>query len=150
MLRGEDAVGGFFEDLPVLALVLLGVFLLVSTSTLVYQESSGRREYDRLESVTQDIAKAIIGHLSRGDESSHLSTVSAMREINLEALADSVADCAGYCASVVLLHPRTEWLSSAATGDLHDARQVAYAAGFLNAILDDGSVAVVEVRVLAW
>ncbi len=150
MLRGEDAVGGFFEDLPVLALVLLGVFLLVSTSALASQESSRRRELERLESITEDITEAIIGHFACGDEAGHLSTVSAMREVNLRALADAIADCTGYCASVVLLHPRTEWLSSTTTGDVLAAQQVAYAAGFLNAVLDDGSVAVVEVRVLAW
>jgi hypothetical protein len=150
MLRGEDAVGGFFEDLPVLALVLLGVFLLVSTSGLASRELSGRRELERLESVAEDIAKAILGHLSSGDGTGHMPTVQAMRQLNLRALADPVASCAGYCASVVLMHPSTEWLSSATTGDILAAQHVVYAGGFLNAALEDGSVAIVEVNVLAW
>lgn len=151
MLRDEDAVGGFFEDLPVLALVLLGVFLLISTSVLVSKELSERRELDRLESVAEDIANAIRGHLTSGDGATgKMPTVPAMRQVNLPSLADPVASCVGYCASVVLLHPRTEWLSSATTGDTPDARRVVCAGGFLNALLEDGSVAIVEVKVLAW
>lgn len=150
MLRGEDAVGGFFEDLPVLALVLLGVFLLVSTSALVSQELSGRRESERLGSVAEDILNAIMVHLTSGDLTGHMPTVPAMRQIDLRALADPVANCAGYCASIVSIHPRTEWLSSATAGDILVAQHVAYAGGFLNALLEDGSVAILEVKVLAW
>ncbi len=150
MIQCDDAVGGFFEDLPVLAFVLLGVFALVSAGVVASDRMSEHRRADWLESVADDILKGVLMRLTSADAVGYTLTVAGMREMSLEALADGAAGDASYCVGIVVLHPRIEWLCSATKGDLRTATHAGYAESLFNATSDDGSTAIVKVTVLAW
>lgn len=151
MIRSDDAVGGFFEDLPVLAFVLLGTFVLVSTSVFTSSEMSEARELQRLEVLAGDIIKTMIMHMTGADRLVYTVTVAALRDMSLASLVDRFADdLQGYCVSVVALYPCNEWLTSAARGDSSSAVSTGFARTFLNATFDDGLIGVIEVTALVW
>lgn len=150
MIRGDEAVGGFYEDLPVLLFVLLGVFVLVSASVFASGQLSERRELDWMEGIAEEVLTAILSHLTSADGVGYTATMAAMREMGLDSLAGMAARDACYCVNVVAIHPRTEWLCSAARGDPGSAVLTGLARALLNAVCDDGSTGIVEVTVLAW
>ncbi|MBN1677957.1 MAG: hypothetical protein JW880_05400 [Candidatus Thermoplasmatota archaeon] len=150
MIRRDDAIGGFFEDLPVLLFVLLGVFVLISASVIVSDRMSEQRRIDWLGSVADDILADILLRVTCADAVGYSLTVAGMREMRLEAATEAAAGDAYYCASVVMLHPSVEWLCSAAKGDPRTASNAGFAETLFSAISDDGSTAIVRVTVLAW
>lgn len=150
MIRDDAAVGGFLEDLPVLVFVLLGVFALVSTSVFASSDISERDEAERLESIAEEVLRAIMSGLKVGDSSGYTLTVSALRDVNLTCLAEPAARGRGFCVGIAVLYPRTEWLCSSISAGPASAVSTGFARYLLVATDDDGSNAVVEVRVLAW
>jgi len=149
-MRDDSAVGGFLEDLPVLLFVLLGVLALVSTSMFASSMISEQRRVESLDSVAEDILSAIVSGFRVGDSSVYTPTLAALRETNITGSAQAVASGCDYCVSIVMLHPRREWLCVAASTAPVGLVDTGYSKCLLNATDDDGLMAVVEVSVLAW
>lgn len=149
-MHDEEGVGGFFEDLPVLAFVLLGVFVLVTAGIVASRAVSERREAESLACAAESILTAVTSHLLSPNGVGGTLTAAAMRQMDLRAISDNVSCCDGYCVSVVMLHPLTEWLASATVGNPHVAILTGFCQRFMNAACDGGSIGIVEVRVLAW
>lgn len=150
MIRGEDAVGGFFEDLPVLALVLMGTLTLLSSSVVSSQELSADRDADRLDALADGVVKGIVSRLTGDEAVEVMPTVSALRHVNLSAFLGGSGADVDCCAGIMLVHPRAEWLCSFGTGDPHGAVRTGFREAVMNALCDDGSVAVAVVRAIVW
>jgi len=149
-MRDNAGVGGFFEDLPVLVFVLLGVFVLVATGVFASREISEHREAERLEFVAQNLLDAVISGVTAGDSEFYMLTVGALKGLNLTGIVRSVTEGVSYCISIVLLYPRAEWLCSASSGAPMDAVSTGFARQLLNATDHDGTTAVLEVKALVW
>lgn len=150
MALSDEAVGGFFEDLPVLMFVLFGVFLLVSTSLFASGQIAEERRHGWIEGVADDLMAAIMSRVNAADAVGSTVTMASMREMDLGRIASAAVPDVRYCVSLVALHPHTEWLCSAISGDPSSATSTGIARSLFNALCDDGMIGVVEVTVLVW
>lgn len=150
MIRGDGGVGGFLEDLPVLLFVLLGVFVLISSSIFSSKASSDAQEAEKLDAIAYKILNGILSKINSVDLMERTPSVASMKEMRLDVLREIHEQGIGYCVAVVMLHPCIEWLSEFTSGDPVHADCTGYARAMLNAVSDSGSIAVVEVQVIAW
>lgn len=146
-MTGDDAaVGGFFEDLPVLAFVLAGVLSVSGTAVWandVMSDSSEQEAIDRLASL---LVSEVTRELSGVDG---LPTVKGVQCANLSETIGLVAEGASYLVSVWCLHPEMECLLRFERYD-GEPRVVGAAHSLLNAIREEGIVEILEVRGLVW
>lgn len=97
------AIGGFFEDLPVLAFVLTGSFLVMWTNVWVVEQQDANDVTRSLEEAAEELADAVLKTLSGG----------GYTEISLESVRfmdpSSFVPHDGYstpwAVSIVIIHP---------------------------------------------
>lgn len=146
MNEDTDAVGGFFEDLPVLAFVLAGVMSVASTASWSAEQLSEDRVSEDLLREAERVLDAALDAFGPLTSS---STVEHLRQANLSGLAGAVSPGIGWTLSVWVIHPSVEELVSVGQleGGLSTVRS---AKALVNAISDDGAVYVLEVRAVVW
>ncbi len=146
MKADESAVGGFFEDLPVLAFVLAGVALLMSTGVYVSQRLDEARSEEEADALAESLLLEVLGKLRNQESSGVMPTVASVVGADLAVSLNRVTGCT---VSVVMRHPNVEWLRVESFGVFEQSR-TGYASALMNAIDDDGIVVILEVRVVAW
>jgi len=146
-MRGDqEAVGGFFEDLPVLAFVLAGVMSVAGTACWTSGQLSGTDDSDALGlSATRLAADVVMGLGGSGV----LPSIEAVRSANLSVQLASLPEGLACLVSVWCIHPDVELLL--VVGDDDSDPEVASSERVLvNASCDGGFVGILEVRVLVW
>lgn len=146
MRQDTSAVGGFFEDLPVLAFVLAGVLSVASTACWSAEELAGGDVLDDLSREAGRALKAAVGSLQPHP---CFPTLESVRVANLSGISQVLGDEYGWMASVWSLHPEVRQIL--VSGQLGSDPMFARSAeSLINAICDDGTIAILEVRVVVW
>jgi len=148
MKADEDAVGGFFEDLPVLIFVLAGVSVLVCSAVWAEGEIAQERSCTELEFAAEMLLEAACADLF--PEEGVLPTVDSLNGYNLSEGVLEAAGGRGCAVAVRECYPANELLSSRSVGDAAIPAEVASASRLMNAIDGQGLTVVVEVRVCVW
>lgn len=146
MKGDDDAVGGFFEDLPVLAFVLAGVALLLSTGIWVSERLDEAGTEMELDALAKDLMTCVLAQVRNPEAPELLPMLASVLGMNVSA---GPSELDGYIVSVILRHPAVEWLKVMGAGSETPDR-TGYASALLNALDERGLVVVLEVRVVAW
>lgn len=144
MRRDESGIGGFVEDLPVLAFVLVGALALVSTSVWVAQERADARACLRADASAEGLLDAVLLRLSDGAECG--ISVPELRGLNASVVDGLAPEGFDWMISILILHP---WVESIEVGDERCASgptPFGYANRLINAKYGAGGCALVEVR----
>jgi len=149
MYDDTAGVAGFFEDIPVLALVLVGVSTLVASGVHLYALETDERLVQTLHREARELMCRIIREAG-APSPDMLPFAAALEPTNLSRYAAELPDGLGYSVSVVRLHPNPEWLFSIRSSSISQAACTGFASSRLNAIMSDGLVGVFEVRVIVW
>ncbi len=147
MIKSEDGVAGFFEDLPVLMFVLLGVSALVMSGTWVAKTNATHDLEEELDGAALRIVQRL---LVMARDWSQMPRICSLAGMNISASVALETDGYGYAISVACLHPTSEMLTSATQGDVGDVGLTGFARTLFNAIDDQGLVRILEVQVIVW
>ncbi|MGD9962435.1 MAG: hypothetical protein AB7S97_00825 [Thermoplasmata archaeon] len=140
------AVGGFFEDLPVLAFVLAGVLSVAGTASWASGMLSEDEWCEELERSASQLVAAVVAELRGVDI---LPTVEAVRQADVSSLMRALPEGTHGLVSVWSVHPVTERLLM--VGSCEGEPLLARSESMLmNAVFDGGAVGILEVRVLVW
>jgi hypothetical protein len=146
MREDIDGVGGFFEDLPVLAFVLAGVLSVAGTACWTAERLSEGDAFERLEACADLLVAEVVTELT---QSGPTPSTESVRRANLSVPFGHMAEGTACVVSVWCIHPSVELLlvASAAGGEPCGACSVR---ALMNALCEDGAVGVLEVRALVW
>lgn len=146
-MRFDDrAVGGFFEDLPVLAFVLAGVLSVSGTAAWTSSELVEAGQLDALERKASSLVSAIVSDLQ---DSEVMLTLEMIAAANLSSASDVLAEGISCYVTIWCVHPFRELLLS--YGDVgDDPALVGSDSSFMNMLCDGGVVGVSEVRAIVW
>lgn len=147
MMRCDvEGVGGFFEDLPVLAFVLAGVVSVAGTASWVSEQISDADGYSVLEVNASLLVDAVVSELTG---SGPVPSTDSVRGANLTAPVGRLADGIAAVVSVWCVHPVLEPLVVVVAID-GDPSVVCSHRALVNAVTDGGVIGIVEVRALVW
>jgi len=147
--KDEDAVGGFFEDLPVLVLVLCGVATIIAASIW----SSGRIADERLDEDLRETAERFADRLVEAaqlTEGVEYPTIDKLRALNITRLAAGLPEDTGYAVSLVQVFPSLEWILQHGSREKPVSEDACASSRLVNAVDEWSRVVIVEVRVVVW
>jgi hypothetical protein len=149
-MRADDAaVAGFFEDLPVLLIILAGVSVLVLSGVVASERLAEAEREIELDQTASRFVASIMTSLVRDPSMDHTS-VALLVSLNISRCACDALDGESWSASLVLLGTFAEWLRTESSAGTQPLADTGYSACLLNAVMDDGLIGVVEVTVLVW
>ena len=147
MMRADDrGVAGFFEDLPVLAFLLAGVFALVSSSAMVSETRLRERAETDLEQRTNDFADLLVVMLKDSYPDHGIPDIGSISAVNVSEAASVALGDVQYMVAFVLVHPSIEWLRTESSEDGAAPDKACSASRLLNLLLPDGGTGILEVR----
>lgn len=149
MRSDETAVAGFFEDLPVLLIILAGVSVLVLSGVTAGERLAELENQAELESLASRFVIAMAVSLAADPSVEHAS-MSSVRSLNISRCASDALDAESWSAAVVLLSPSVTWLRTESRTGFEPTTRTGYSSVLLNVVMDDGIVGVVEVKALVW
>lgn len=145
----EAAVGSFFEDLPVLVLVLCGVATIIVASVISSVRMADERQDDRLRDIVTRFADRLVETALLTEGTEH-PTIDKLRALNVSRLAAELPEGIGYAVSLVQVHPVFEWIVQHASRDRPVLENSCASSRLVNAIDTSSRVVVVEVRAVVW
>lgn len=149
MRRCREGVAGFFEDLPVLAIILVGVSVLVASGVNLARHELAERSETHLDFMSEKLLDSILSEIA--SISPGLPPfASALASMNLTVCASSLPSWLCYCVSVVQLHPEPTWVLTAGYPTSLCQTSTGYSSTIINASLENGLVGVFEVKVIVW
>ena len=146
MRRDTEAVGGFFEDLPVLAFVLAGVLSVAGTACWTGEQARESGLEVSLERSADLLITSVVLSLTG------TSATPSMDSIRCAELSEAFCCLDQWEAALVsvwCVHPASEPLLVVSTTD-GEPGLASHQRVFLNALFPGGTVGIVEVRVLVW
>jgi|GEM_PF-1692842 len=148
VIRNPDGVAGFFEDLPVLMTVLLGVAAIVFAGTWVAKQNQERSADEELSEVAGDICRAVLTRVAMdlGDT----PRLSSLADVDFLQIGEKEARGHSFSVTVAMLFPEQRIVASAIVGDPSDAISTGFACLPFNALDDHGLSVPMEVRTIAW
>lgn len=144
-----SGVGGFFEDLPVLALVLTGVAVLVASAVHLSDVVAGERVQRLLDSEAERLLNGVLSEAGACTPDL-FPLASALESPNMSRCANGLPSGLEYSIGVLRLHPDPNWVFTVQSAPDSTPAATGYASSVINAVLDDGKIAIYEVRVLVW
>lgn len=148
MRTDTRGVAGFFEDLPVLLLVLAGVSSVALTGAWCTDQQADAARQEGLSAAAEALVRAAVLVASDGGPST--LTVGSLFALEPEDLEVNAAGCVGWAVVIEVLHP---------VGDRHEISfdglddlppDLGYACELVNAVYEGDMTAVVEVTGVAW
>jgi hypothetical protein len=145
----DSAIAGFFEDLPVLLIVLAGVAILVFSGVSASERISRESAQRSLDATAARFVDSIMLSLSRSLTDQHVS-LSAIMSVNVSLCAGGTLCHEFYRIAFVELYPDVRWIrvETDAMGVL--GGDTGYASRLINAVMDDGAVGIVGVTAFVW
>jgi hypothetical protein len=144
----QRGVAGFFEDLPVLIIVLAGVSILVSSAVVASERISERRAQIDLELLAERMLDRMMTSLRDAQDGTILT--SSIGSLNISRCSEGYRSGYAYAVGFVQCYPDTEWLRSETSSGAVLAHATGYASRLFNAAGSGGRIVVVEVSVLVW
>ncbi len=146
MMRDDSGVAGFFEDLPVLAFVLGGIFLLISSSVWCHQITSERDAEARLQADADEYLDKFLATFTDGI--TPIGEFACKCEPLVSGLGSGFS---GFLLNVSVVHPYPAIVITVLCDDKAGVCDMtAFSSGFLNAIDEARITLIVEVRLLVW
>ena len=149
MKSDELGVGGFFEDLPVLAFVLGGTAILLMSATWSCEHIASQHACNELRNRAVSFVERICAELrgSRGNE--FVPSLSAIVQLNYSRLAEEELDGREYALAILQLHPSVQWILGHPGSEV-PCSEIAAASAMLNVLNEEGTTVIVEVRAIVW
>ncbi len=149
MRADESGVAGFFEDLPVLLIILAGVSVLVFSGATASEHLAEEKIESDLDALAGRFVASIRVSLMRDPSMDHAS-IAMVKSLNISRCSSDALDDECWSAAFVLLSPSNEWLRAESSPGIAPLTGTGYSSSLFNALLDDGLVGVIEVRILVW
>ena len=148
VIRGEDGVAGFFEDLPVLMFVLIGASVLVMSGAWVARQNAIRQLEQELDDTADTVVRRVLGSiLSKWGETPR---VTSLLGLDLAAIVSEESRGHEYAFAIASLHPEPEVFVTANNGDPSRVVRTGFASALFNALDERGLVLILEVRAIVW
>lgn len=146
MKRDIDAIGGFFEDLPVMAFVLAGALSVAGVACWTSERLAEDADIGMLERSASLMVDSIMVELGwPGD----IPSAEGIRSANLSESLTCLENGLASLVSIWCVHPRIEPLL--VMGEFDGYPATASSDGMrMNVLCVDGIVGIMEVRVLVW
>ena len=149
-VRPDDtAIAGFFEDLPVLLIVLAGVTMLVVSGVAASERLSEQRVQRALDALAARFTDSIMLSLSRSMTHQHISMAS-IESVNISRCAADALGLECYHVAFVEYFPDVRWVRSESRSEDTLRANTGYAAHLVNAVMPDGGVVIVGVIAIVW
>ncbi len=149
MRADERGVAGFFEDIPVLIIILAGVSILVSSVVIASERISERRLQSDLDLAAERMLARMMTSLRDAQEGTIL--ISSIGSLNISRCSEGPLAACAFAVSFVRYYPGTEWLRSESSSGTVPAHATGHASRLFNAADDGrGQIVIVEVSVFVW
>ena len=149
MRRDISGVAGFFEDLPVLLIVLAGIATLVVSTAYAGERMRAQSLQDELDYVADRFVDSVVMSLATDPLIEHTS-ISAIESVNATRCACESFGSESFEISFIMRYPTVEWIRSLSCADNPLPLNTGYASRLLSAVLDNGTIGVVEVSAVVW
>lgn len=147
MWTDRSAVAGFFEDIPVLLIILVGVMSLVLSGVVAAERAQHIENQKQLDLLASRLIDSVAINVAPDPAVEHASMV-AFASLNATRCAANVLDDELFGISVIQLYPSMEWIQTRSPDP--QRQDTGYASRLFNARLDDGSIGVLEVVAFVW
>ena len=141
----DEAVGGFFEDLPVLAFILTGSLLIVSTNVAVTDQRDELERSERIELAAGRLAGSILAAISDGCGEDN--PLDSLRALNLSTLLPTpeLPQASGWAIFIAMVHPWHEPLANCSRGSPDSSAEAGWHCLLFNVSYGQYGVGVAEV-----
>lgn len=150
MRSDESGVAGFFEDLPVLAFVLCGVMLLVSSGIWASARIAEQREDELLKRLAERAADAIVETIAPAATDFELPTLQSIDRSNLSEYIQSVLQTVHFLVNLSTEGTASGWSMLISDSYGGEVSHTASASRLLNVRDGFGLIVVLEVRLIVW
>jgi len=151
MRISEEGVAGFFEDLPVLMIILGAVSILVTTGARISEEIMSSEAEKRLTIMAGDIIDRIRSEIAGLGEIGTTPLLSSLARLNLTQYGcDSTLGRYSFRIVIAVLHPEVGQIVASAGQDLPGSTRAAVSCAILNAIDELGRSIILEARAVVW
>jgi hypothetical protein len=148
-MRDDDsAIGGFFEDLPVMLIVLAGVATLVISGVVASERISRQQDQSELDALADRLVDSVLVSMSRGPGIEHIPM--SATSVNTSRCAGDVLDGESWKVAYVMRYPHMEWLRVDHSDEKMPLMDTGFASRLVNVVVDDGTVGVIEVSAIVW
>jgi hypothetical protein len=149
MRDDESAVGGFFEDLPVLVIVLCGVVAIVSASVWSSGQIANEQFVQELDEIARGFADRLV-EAALQVEGGDYPSVDKLRTLNISRLSIGLPKTIGYAVSIVEVYPSLEWLRQFVSDEKPISSDAVASIRLMNAVDSLSRIVIVEARVIVW
>ena len=143
------AVAGFFEDLPVLVLVLAGVLSLIFSSVWVSEARSSAQKDSELTFEAREIVSRTSQEIKFSGASDVIPLLGHVKSLNLSDCS-LVAQSYDVHLTIQIVYPKKELVCEYSSNDDPGSSSTGFASKFLNAIDDSGLTIILEVQAIVW
>jgi hypothetical protein len=151
IMKADDAgVAGFFEDLPVLMFVLVGVATLVLCGTWVSRNLNAVQVQEELDSLAEDLVNSVMSRLLRPETPGLMPSVTSARNVDISDIASRVVGERHYLIAIIARYPSYTWLNTGSDNDTALPNTTGYCSRLLNVLDGYGSTIMLEVRAIVW
>lgn len=147
--RDTSGVAGFFEDLPVLMFVLAGTFMIVASAVCASESVMSGEKSEELEYLVNRSADLVASEVL-GEHSGIAVTVGSVCSTRLSQIVKDFLETRNFCMSIVIVHPEFKLLCQVPGPSDGLPKHACSASRLINALTDEGYVAILVVRLLAW
>lgn len=149
MKHDECGVAGFFEDLPVLMFVLAGTLIIVVSAVSASKVIVTKDENKELERLAERCAELVLSELL-GQHREIVVTVGSVCSTRLSQVIDEFLSGHDYCMSILVVHPVLKWLVQVPGRSAEMPERACTTSRLVNALTDDGRMAILAVRIIVW
>lgn len=150
MKADDSGVAGFFEDLPVLMFVLVGVATLVLCGTWVSRSLNAIHDQEELDSLAENLVNSVMSRLLRPETPGLMPSVSSVQSVNVSDIASRVVGERHFVVAIIARYPAYAWLNIGSDNDTALPDATGYSSRLLNALDGSGRTTVIEVRAIVW
>lgn len=146
----DSGVAGFFEDLPVLMFVLVGVATLVLCGTWVSRNLNAVQVQEELDSLAEDLVNSVVSQLLRPETPGLMPSVSSAQNVDIPDIASRVVGERHYLIAIISRYPSYTWLNTGSDNDTTLPNATGYCSQLLNVLDGYGRTVLLEVRAIVW
>jgi len=149
-MRADDqAIGGFFEDLPVLAFVLAGTATIVLSGALASEQAAETVAHTNLDSLAERLLDSVMVRLSAVDSMDRIS-ITSVESVNISRSAAEILGEEEFAYVFVEHHPCLQWLRAGSSSCRTPPANTGHSSCLFNAYFTNGLVGIVEVNLFVW
>lgn len=148
MRNDIKAVGGFFEDLPVLAFVLTGSFLVIGMNVWVAGQREAHDVLRLLDESAEELADAVVMELTAGGHS--VVPLDSVRLLNSSSFLPLHLSLASWTVSLSLIHPAQIPLATWQGGHAPPDSDAGWHSTLFNVLCSRSCVGVAEVVAVVY